>query len=254
MRRDLAGAKDVQQAFFPPVSLSIPCMTCQTFYQPAHEIGGDYYDFFSLQDGRWGIAIGDVSGKGISAALIMASLQASVKAQALQPHLHLSTLIGSVNRLVHESSPTHLFASLFYSEYEPATRMLRFVNAGHNPPIVVRPRNGSCEMFYLNSTGTPVGISADSQFPSGTFQFEIGDLLIAYTDGVTETENDQGEGWGQQRLENLLRSCSRKTPEQIIKGILDQVSMFANGQPQQDDMTLVVMAVQGGCNAYGCNS
>ena len=247
IRRDLAGAKDVQQAFFPPESLSIPCMACQTFYQPAHEIGGDYYDFFSLQDGRWGIAIGDVSGKGISAALIMASLQASVRAQALHPHLHLSTLIGSVNRLVYESSPTHLFASLFYSEYEPATRMLRFVNAGHNPPIVVRPRNGSCEMFYLNSTGKPVGISADSQFASGTFQFEIDDLLIAYTDGVTETENDQGEGWGQQRLENLLRSCSRKTPEQIIKGILDQVSMFANGQPQQDDMTLVVMAVQGGC-------
>jgi len=103
-------------------------------------------------------------------------------------------------------------------------------------------------MFYLNSTGKPVGISADSQFASGTFQFEIDDLLIAYTDGVTETENDQGEGWGQQRLENLLRSCSRKTPEQIIKGILDQVSMFANGQPQQDDMTLVVMAVQGGCD------
>ena len=248
MRRDLAGAKHVQQAFCPPESLSIHCMECQTIYQSAHEIGGDYYDFFSLQDGRWGIAIGDVSGKGISAALIMASLQASVRAQALHPHLHLSTLIGSVNRLVYESSPTHLFASLFYSEYEPATRMLRFVNAGHNSPIVVRPRNGSCEMFYLNSTGMPVGISADSQFASGTFQFEIDDLLIAYTDGVTETENDQGEGWGQQRLENLLRSCSRKTPEQIIKGILDQVSMFANGQPQQDDMTLIVMAVQGGCD------
>ena len=247
MRRDLAGAKDVQLAFFPSESLSIPCMACHTFYQPVREIGGDYYDFFSLQNGRWGIAIGDVSGKGISAALIMASLQASVRAQALHPHLHLSTLIGNVNRLVYESSPTHLFASLFYSEYEPATRMLRFVNAGHNAPIVVRPRNGSCEMFYLNSTGKPVGISADSQFASGTFQFEIDDLLIAYTDGVTETENDQGEGWGQQRLENLLRSCSRKTPEQVINGILDQVSTFANGQPQQDDMTLVVMAVQGGC-------
>jgi phosphoserine phosphatase RsbU/P len=248
MRRDLAGAKDIQQAFFPPESLSIPCMACQTFYQPAHEIGGDYYDFLSLQGGRWGIAIGDVSGKGISAALIMASLQASLRAQALHPHLHLSTLIGSVNRLVYESSPTHLFASLFYSEYEPATRMLKFVNAGHNPPVVVRPRNGSCEMFYLNSTGMPVGISADSQFASGTFQFEIDDLLIAYTDGITETENDHGEPWGQQRLENLLRSYSRKTPEQIIKGILDQVSMFANGQPQQDDMTLVVMGVQGGCD------
>jgi phosphoserine phosphatase RsbU/P len=249
MRRDLAGAKDVQQAFFPPESLSIPCMACQTFYEPVHEIGGDYYDFLPLQDGgRWGIAIGDVSGKGISAALIMASLQASLRAQASHSHLHLSTVIGSVNRLVYQSSPTHLFASLFYSEYEPATRLLKFVNAGHNPPIVVRPRNGSCEMFYLNSTAMPVGISADSHFASGTFQFEIDDLLIAYTDGITETENDYGEPWGQQRLENLLRSYSRKTPGQIIKGILDQLSMFANGQPQQDDMTLVVMGVRGGCD------
>ncbi|HEY1469272.1 MAG TPA: SpoIIE family protein phosphatase, partial [Candidatus Acidoferrum sp.] len=84
--------------------------------------------------------------------------------------------------------------------------------------------------------------------------FEVDDLLIAYTDGITETENDHGEPWGQQRLENLLRSYSRKTPEQIVKGILDQVSMFANGQPQQDDMTLVVIGVQGGCDDYGRNS
>src|SRR3974390_3550175 len=112
IRRDLAGARDVQQALFPPESLSIPCMACQTFYQPAHEIGGDYYDFFSLQDGRWGIAIGDVSGKGISAALIMASLQASVRAQALHPHLHLSTLIENVNRLFFEFFPQHLSQQL----------------------------------------------------------------------------------------------------------------------------------------------
>lgn len=210
MRRDLAGAKDVQQVFFPPESLSIPCVACQTFYQPAHEFGGDYYDFLSLQGGRWGIAIGDVSGKGISAALIMASLHASLRAEGLHPHLHLSTLIGSVNRLVYESSPTHLFASLFYSEYEPATRMLKFVNAGHNRPS---PEWVMRKCSYLNSTGMPVGISADSQFASGTFQFEIDDLLIAYTDGITETENDHGEPWGQQRLENLLPSYSRKTPE-----------------------------------------
>jgi sigma-B regulation protein RsbU (phosphoserine phosphatase) len=249
MRRDLAGAKDVQQAFFPPESFSIPSLSCATFYQPAQEIGGDYYDFLSLQGGRWGIAIGDVSGKGISAALIMASLQASLRAQALHPHMDLSTLIRNVNRLFYESSPTHLFASLFYAEYEPATRMLKYVNAGHNPPVVIRPRNGSCEMFQLNSTGMPVGISANSRFASTTFRFEIDDVLVAYTDGITETENRHGELWGQQRLENLLRSCSRKTPEQIIKGILDQVSTFADGQPQPDDMTLVVLGVQVGGDA-----
>jgi serine phosphatase RsbU (regulator of sigma subunit) len=248
LRRDLESAKDVQHAFFPPQSLSIPCLSCETFYQPAHEIGGDYYDLLSLQGGRWGIAIGDVSGKGIGAALIMASLQASLRAQALHPHLDLAALIGDVNRLVYASSPTNFFASLFYAEYEPATRMLHYVNAGHNPPIVLRPRNGSCQMFHLNAASMPVGIAADSQFASTTFQFEIDDVLVAYTDGITETENRDGELWGQQKLENLLQSCSRSTPEQIIEGILDNLSTFADGQPQRDDMTLVVMGVREGCD------
>jgi len=248
LQTDLERAKDVQKAFFPPESFSIPCLSCETFYQPAREIGGDYYDLLALQGGRWGIAIGDVSGKGIGAALIMASLQASLRAQALHPHSDLAALIGDVNRLVYESSPTHFFASLFYAEYEPASRILRYVNAGHNPPIVLRPRNGSYEMFHLAAAGMPVGIAADSQFNSATFQLEIDDFLVAYTDGITEAENRHGELWGQQRLENLLRSCRRKTPEQIVEGILESVTTFAQGQPQGDDMTLVVIGVQPGCD------
>lgn len=251
LRRDLEGAKDVQQAFFPPRSLSIPCISCETFYQPAQRIGGDYYDLLSLPGGRWGIAIGDVSGKGIGAALLMASLQASLRAQALHPHSDLSTLIGDVNRLVHESSPDHFFASLFYAEYEPATRILKYVNAGHDHPVVVRPLKGSCEVYELKSGGIPVGISAESEFPCTTFQLEIGDVLVAYTDGITEAENADGELWGQQKLENLLRSCScvDATPERIIECILDEVSAFANGQRQRDDVTLIVMSVQEGCDA-----
>jgi sigma-B regulation protein RsbU (phosphoserine phosphatase) len=245
---DLERAKDVQQAFFPPTNLSIPCISCETFYQPAHEIGGDYYDLLSLQGGRWGIAIGDVCGKGIGAALLMASLQASLRAQTLHPHLNLSTLMEDVNRLVYESSPTNLFASLFYAEYEPATRILNYVNAGHNPPLVVRPRNGSCEMFSLQAQAMPVGISADAEFTSTAFQFEINDVLVAYTDGITEAENRRGEFWGEQRLQNLLRSCCRETPEQIIQRIQDEISTFAAGQRQRDDVTLVVLSVQDGCD------
>jgi serine phosphatase RsbU (regulator of sigma subunit)/DNA-binding GntR family transcriptional regulator len=248
LRKDLEGAKDVQQAFFPPQTLSIPCLPCETFYKPARDIGGDYYDLLSLQGGRWGIAIGDVSGKGIGAALIMASLQASLRAQALHPHLHLSTLIGDVNRLVYESSPTNFFASLFYAEYEPATRKLKYVNAGHNPPIVLRPRDEECEMFWLRTGGMPVGISANPQFLTTTFRFEIDDVFVAYTDGITEVENRDGDLWGQEGLESLLASCGAGTPEQIIKCILDEVSRFADGMPQRDDMTLLVMRVQEGCD------
>jgi serine phosphatase RsbU (regulator of sigma subunit) len=172
-RRDLEDAKEVQQAFFPEQTMSIPCISCETLYRPARGIGGDYYDLLALQRDRWGIAIGDVSGKGIGAALIMASLQASLKFQALRPHLKLSTLIGDVNRLVYESSPTNIFATLFYAEYEPAKRLLDYVNAGHNPPVILRPKNGSCDIFQLPSTGIPVGISADSQFASTTFNSRL---------------------------------------------------------------------------------
>jgi serine phosphatase RsbU (regulator of sigma subunit)/DNA-binding GntR family transcriptional regulator len=246
-RKDLEGAKDVQQAFFPPQSFSIPCLSCETFYQPARGIGGDYYDFLSLSGGRWGIAIGDVSGKGIGAALLMASLQASLRAQTLHPHLDLTTLIGDVNRLVYESSPTAFFASLFYAEYEPASRTLHYVNAGHNPPIIVRPGKESCELFHLRAGAVPIGMFAETQFASTKFQLAKGDLLVAYTDGITEAANTSGDAWGLERLERLLRSCTRIAPNEIVERILAEVSDFANGEPQRDDVTLVVMKVQEGC-------
>jgi len=246
-RKDLEHAKDIQQAFFPPQSFSIPCLSCETFYQPARGIGGDYYDFLSLPGGRWGIAIGDVSGKGIGAALLMASLQASLRAQALHPHLDLAALIGDVNRLVHGSSPTAFYASLFYAEYAPASRTLQYVNAGHNPPIVVRPRTESCELFHLRADAVPIGMFADTQFAVTTFQLEKDDILVAYTDGITEATNCSGELWGMERLERLLRSCSQMTPGEIVERVLAEVSDFATGESQRDDVTLVVMKVQEGC-------
>lgn len=251
LQADLEGAKDVQRAFFPPPTLSIPCLSCEAFYQPAHDIGGDCYDFLSLQGERWGIAIGDVSGKGIGAALIMASLQGSLRAQALHPHSDLSALMTDVNQLVYGSSPIHYFASLFYAEYQPATRVLRYVNAGHNPPIVLRLRDGRCEIFHLHAGGKPVGIFSDAQFITATFQLQIGDVLIAYTDGITEVQDRKGELWGQERFERLLSSCGCRQPKELMDRILGEVSAYTGGQPQRDDMTLVVMKVGEGCDGVG---
>jgi DNA-binding GntR family transcriptional regulator len=243
LRKDLENAKDVQQAFFPQQKRSIPGITCEAFYKPAQSIGGDYYDFFPMLGGRWGIAIGDVSGKGIGAALLMASLQASLKAQALHPHSDLSVLVSDVNRLVHESSPIHFFASLFYGEYQPATRVLRYVNAGHNPPLVLRWKNSRFELFPLETEGTPVGALEDAEYTSATLRLDAGDVLVAYTDGITESENRAGEFWGQKRFENLLRSCRDCTPKQIIRLVLDAIASFTKGHPQRDDITLVVARV-----------
>jgi serine phosphatase RsbU (regulator of sigma subunit) len=244
LRNDLESAKDVQQAFFPQQCLSIPGLCCETFYKPAHSIGGDYYDFFPLQGSRWGIAIGDVSGKGIGAALLMASLQASLKAQALHAHSDLSLLVGDVNRLVHGSSPVNFFASLFYAEYQPDTRVLRYVNAGHNAPMVFRWRDGQCKAFPLETEGTPVGALENAEYSTAAIRLEFGDVLIAYTDGITEAENPQGEFWGQQRLEELLRSCHDRTAKEIIRCVLDEVAHFSKGHPQRDDVTLLVVRVK----------
>ena len=243
LRNDLENAKDVQKAFFPEESLSIPGLTCETYYRPVHSIGGDYYDFLPLQTGQWGIAIGDVCGKGIGAALLMASLQASLRAQAMHDHSDLSMLIGHVDRLVHAASPKHLYASLFYAEYDAVTRALRYVNAGHNAPMVLRWEDSQCKVIRLEPTGTPLGLLDRSHFTSQALQLKIGDVLLMYTDGITEAENPRHQLWGQDRLETALRGCRDYTPAQILECILDEVSTFAMDRSQRDDMTLVVVGV-----------
>jgi sigma-B regulation protein RsbU (phosphoserine phosphatase) len=244
LRSDLEDAKQVHKALFPQENLAIPGLACDTFNKPARGIGGDYYDFLPLQGGRWGIAIGDVCGKGIGAALLMASLQASLRAQAMHTHSDLSNLIADVDRLVLAASPKHLYASLFYSEYDPATRVLSYVNAGHNAPIVLRWENSRCHVFHLRSNGTALGLLEGSQFTSSTFQLEKADLFVGYTDGITDSENQCGELWGQERLETLLRACFDCTPAQIVDRILDEILAFGKNCSQQDDMTLVVAAVK----------
>ena len=241
--RELQIARIVQEALVPEQSPPIPGLSCQTFYKPARTVGGDYYDFIPLEEGSWGIAIGDVSGKGIGAALMMASLQASLRAQALHAPPDVSNFINNINRLVYKSSPEDFYASLFYARYQPDTRSLTYVNAGHVPPIVLRRGDGQCQVFELNSGGPPVGMFADSHYASVTFQLESSDSVVAYTDGITEAQTDDYELWGQHRLERLICSSRGATPQQIVQRIVSEVSDFAAEGSQTDDMTLLVMEV-----------
>jgi serine phosphatase RsbU (regulator of sigma subunit) len=242
--RELQIARIVQEALVSEQSPSIPGLSCQAFYKPARTVGGDYYDFIPLEEGSWGIAIGDVSGKGIGAALMMASLQASLRAHALNTPPDVPNLINNLNRLVYKSSPEHFYASLFYARYQPDTRSLTYVNAGHVPPIVLRRGNGLCQVFELNSGGPPVGMFADSRYASATFQLEASDSVVAYTDGITEAQTDEDELWGRQRLESLICSSRGATPQEIVQRIVSEVSDFAAGGSQTDDMTLLVMEVR----------
>jgi sigma-B regulation protein RsbU (phosphoserine phosphatase) len=241
---DMEYAKEVHNAFFPQEVLSIPGLHFETFYEPARCIGGDYYDFLSLRADHWGIAIGDVCGKGISAALLMAKLQASLRARAMHSNSDPSTLIAEVDRLFRAASPGHLYASLFYAEYEAATRLLRYVNAGHNAPMVLRWKHSQCEVFHLKSSGPVLGILESSQFTSRAFQLEKGDVFVAYTDGITESQNPRGDFWGQEQLETLLRACRDCTPAQIVGRVLEEVLDFTEDRSQRDDKALVVVAVK----------
>jgi sigma-B regulation protein RsbU (phosphoserine phosphatase) len=162
----------------------------------------------------------------------------------MHTHSDLSTLIADVHRLVLAASPKHLYASLFYAEYDPVTRTLRYVNAGHNAPIVLRWKIGQSEVFHLEPSGTALGLLERCEFTSHVFQLEKNDLLVAYTDGITESDNASGEAWGQNRLETLLRACRGRTPGQIVRRILEEVSAFAKDRTQVDDMTLVVLRVK----------
>jgi phosphoserine phosphatase RsbU/P len=244
LHRDLAIAKEVQKASFPQRAPAIPGLNFASFYKPALCVGGDYYDVLGFRDGAWGIAIGDVSGKGSGAALVLANLQASFRAQTLQPRSDLETLMANVNRLVWESSPRHFFASLFYAEYEVETRELQYVNAGHYAPMLLRWKHNQCKIFYLESSGAPLGLFESSQFASKAFQLEEGDVFVAYTDGITESEDSCGELWGHERLETLLRTRSDSTPEQIVGRIIEEVFAFAKECSQGDDMTLLVVGVK----------
>jgi len=244
LQQDLAIASDVQKASFPQGPPAIPGLKFATFYKPALSLGGDYYDFIAFQDGAWGIAVGDVSGKGIGAALVLANLQASLRAQRLHRRPGLETLMANVNRLVWESSPGHFFASLFYAEYRPESRVLEYVNAGHNPPLVLRRNEDRSVLVQLKPECAPVGLLEGSTFTSTTFQLENADVLIAYTDGITESENPCGNAFGHQRLESMLHSCLSRDPHGIMQLILDEVSAHAAGAPQADDITIVVMRVE----------
>jgi phosphoserine phosphatase RsbU/P len=244
LHRDLAIAREVQRASFPQQPPPIPGLKCASFYKPARSVGGDYYDFLALPTGTWGIAIGDVSGKGIGAALVMANLQGSLRTQVLQSGSDIETLITDVNRLVWESSPQHFFASLFYAEYRPQSRVLRYVNAGHNAPIVVRRDRDGYSLLPLKPEFAPVGVLKDTKYKCTTFQLEIGDILVAYTDGVTESENFAGIAFGHRRLERILCDCRMQDPHNILQLVLDELSAHSGDCPQADDITLVVLKVE----------
>jgi sigma-B regulation protein RsbU (phosphoserine phosphatase) len=243
LNRELEIAREVQERLFPqqlpPVAGLDYCGKCR----PALGVGGDYYDFLALPGGKLGIAIGDVSGKGISAALMMASLQASLRGQALVAPHDLAKVVANVNRLVYEASAANRYATFFYAEYEPQTRTLRYVNAGHNPPLVIRNTNGSSSVTPLEVGGTVVGLLPDFPYQEGATTLACGDLLVAYTDGISEAMNPAGQEWGEECMLAVIRTCAGLSAAEVIQRVMCAADSFASGARQHDDMTLIAARV-----------
>ena len=239
--RELEIAREVQQRLFPQSLPQIAGLAYSGACRPALGVGGDYYDFLALPAGRLGIALGDVSGKGIAAALMMASLQASLRAEAMRASDDLAGMIGAVNRLVFDASTSNRYATFFYAQYDPSERMLSYVNAGHNPPMLFRGNGSVRQILRLEIGGTVVGLMEQFPFQQGTLSLEAGDLLVLYTDGVSEAMDPADEEWGEERMMEAIERCHSRSAAEMIEYVMAAADAFVSGAPQHDDMTLVVI-------------
>jgi phosphoserine phosphatase RsbU/P len=241
LNRELEIAKEVQEHLFPqrlPVIAGLDyCGSCK----PAREVGGDYYDFIELSQGKLGIAIGDVSGKGIGAALLMASLEASLRGLASLGN-DLAELIKRINRVIYESSSANHYATLFYAEYDPLAYRLSYVNAGHNAPVILRKSEAINQVFRLETGGPVVGLLAQP-YQQDSFSLIPGDLVVLFTDGVSESMNGRDEEWGETRLVEFAKTCDGLPAFEAMTRIFAAAEAFAAGATQHDDMTLVVLRV-----------
>lgn len=242
--RELEIAREVQQRLFPQALPIVDGLDFAGYCRPAEGVGGDYYDFIHLPDGCLGIAVGDVSGKGIAAALMMASLQASLRGQTIKPCETLSEMIQHINRLVYEASALNRYATFFYAQYDPATMAMRYVNAGHNAPILWRGAEDQNEFVRLEDGGTVIGLFPDYPYSEGRIQLRRGDVVVAFTDGISEAMNDLDQEYGEEQLMAVVPTLRARTAAEAISQILFQVDTFTAGAKQHDDMTLVVIRVQ----------
>jgi sigma-B regulation protein RsbU (phosphoserine phosphatase) len=243
LARELDDARDVQRRLLPQDCPPMPGVEYAGFCRPALAVGGDYYDFIRLSDTRLAIAIADVCGKGIPAALLMATLRAFLRGQTLHNVACPAEVVRTLNQLVCGSFSSNRFATFFFGSYDSSTRTLRYVNAGHPPPLVCGQRDGRRQLVQLQEGGPVVGLSPDAAFDEGHVQLEAGDLLVAYTDGISEAWNEAGDEWGDEAVQQLVRGCRELSPADVVTRITRGADMFAAGASQHDDMTVVAVRV-----------
>jgi len=248
LQTELEIAREVQSQLYPKEAPPICGLKLTVRCDPARMVSGDYYDYQDIGQGKLAFAIGDVAGKGISAALLMATLQAALRAQILQyhpgresngsglPELDAATLVSALNQQIYAHTSPEKFATFFFALFDEYTRTLTYTNAGHLSPLLFR--NG--DVVPLDTNGTVVGAFPFATYDESRLTMDSGDLLVCYTDGITEPENAYGEMFGEQRLVELVRQHAHRSDHEIVEIVLDAVRSWTGSPELHDDMTLLL--------------
>jgi predicted permease len=250
LRRDIALASEVQRRLLPEAPPRTECADFAAISVPARRIGGDYYDFVELRDREIGIALADVSGKGVAAALIMSVVQASLRIISSEGDVTLPRLVARMNEFVHRSTPGSKYATFFYAQLDQQGRQLRYVNAGHNAPYLLRAGrpstadSASAEIEELSVGGTVIGMFPEMAYEEATVELCPGDVLLAFTDGGPEAHNPENEEFGEQRLQLLLRQTAHLPADEISARISAEMKNWIRDAEQYDDLTFIVMKVR----------
>lgn len=245
MKRDLEIARDIQKWLLPASPPQVPGLAITFATRPANTVAGDYYDVFARPAApgfppHFLMAVADVAGKSIPAALLMATFQASLRTLSTTA-TSLAELVTAMNNYACTNSQSGLrFTTAFISEFDPASHSLTYINAGHNAPIL---RMASGAMEHLNAGGLPLGIQAGTAYESGTAELHTGDWLIVYTDGLIEAVNSQDQEYGEQRLLDVVHASVTATPEEMLRRLMFDVDVFVGATPQHDDITCLLVKV-----------
>lgn len=241
--QELQVVAGIQRSLLPKQMPNIPTLGVAAHYQTSRQAGGDYYDFFPLPDGRWGLLIADVSGHGTPAAVVMAVTHALAHTYA-GVWDHPGRMLEHLNRQLHRlhTSKTDSFVTAFHAIYDPKTRELAYSSAGHNPPRLKRCEDGTLALLDRVG-GMPLGISPDERYEAAAHRLKPYDQLVLYTDGITEAHDARGKMFGLARLDKVLENCAVGASD-IVRAVLDALDDFTAGQPPHDDRTLLVLKVQ----------
>jgi serine phosphatase RsbU (regulator of sigma subunit)/uncharacterized glyoxalase superfamily protein PhnB len=234
--QELEIARQVQARLFPQQKVEFASLDYDGACRQARAVGGDYFDFLNLDGGRLGLIVGDIAGKGMPAALLMANLQAAIRSLAVAGSGQLDRFLAAVNRVLFQNTETAAYATLFFAELHPAAERIRYVNCGHVPAFLLR---GNGELERLPPTGTVLGIFENWDWAIGETSFGPGDVIALCSDGITEAADADGIEFGEEGLANALRCCSKLPARDLVRSITDDVLRFSR-EEQHDDITLIV--------------